>query len=57
MRAPSAQKSVGGYQSMVHGRSGHAIAHTPRSAPCLRIPVGYLALSLPGGSSDNLTIS
>ena len=31
-------------------RKGHAIAHTPQAAPCLRILVGYLALSLPGES-------
>ena len=31
-------------------RKGHAIAHSPRPASCLRRPVGYLALSLPGES-------
>jgi hypothetical protein len=30
------------------GRKGRAFASTPRSAPCLRSPVGYHALSLPG---------
>ncbi len=29
-------------------RKGHAFGSNPRSAPCLRIPVGYLPLSLPG---------
>jgi hypothetical protein len=28
-------------------RKGHAIAHSPRPASCLRRTVGYLALSLP----------
>jgi hypothetical protein len=35
-------------QLILLGLKGHAIAHTPRSAPFLRSPVGYLALSLPG---------
>jgi hypothetical protein len=33
-------------------RKGHAIAHSPRPAPCLRRPVGYLALSLPGPKNE-----
>ena len=33
----------------INGRSGQAIANTPRPAPCLRRTVGYHALSLAGG--------
>jgi hypothetical protein len=36
----------------INGRSGQAIANTPRPAPCLRRPVGYHALSLPDGAPN-----